>query len=282
MGDGTWSSNVLGCPPPTVRVEGPYGGPGFARGHCNSLVLVGGGIGLTPLARLWQHPPVGISRVELVWVVRCPEAIDWLLALLPSCLEEGSANNGSIHVYVTREATRLRQPALTWAAGVTPRDAILTEVTRARASTNNVELSVSPRNLQTRSQPPLLTQQGASSSWHAGHQNSSTDILQLGEDGEQEQRETSWVAAQAACHSELASLAAKLSWEPEAGPSFVRPHFRLQAGKPDLPTIFHELGQRNPGAVWGAHACGPQKLVDDVRSCAFAQGFIFHTEEFAW
>mmetsp|Transcript_59918 Transcript_59918/g.126846 ORF Transcript_59918/g.126846 Transcript_59918/m.126846 type:complete len:682 (+) Transcript_59918:42-2087(+) len=105
MGEGTWSSSLAKSPPETIRLEGPYGGPAFRRGHCSALLLVAGGVGVTPLARLWRHPPPGIRRVELVWVVRRAEAATWLSELLPPSEGRCETASGRVTLFVTGEVS---------------------------------------------------------------------------------------------------------------------------------------------------------------------------------
>jgi len=268
MGAGSWSSKVL-AESSAVRLEGPYGGPGLFPGHCTDLVLIGGGVGLSALARLWEHPPEGVSRVVLVWVTRCPEAIDWLAALLPN-YNEGPANGSSIQVFVTRQAIRPRLPSVTWAAGITQDDAI------------NNSPSKGHRNRESTAQQPLPMDSRQVHTWHGSISGSALEeALNVDLDWD---RQSSWaesVAATSQC-CELAQHAAALPWDANDDRVKLAPHLTLRSGRPDFSKVFEELVSGRQNSSWGAIACGPQVLVDQTRCCAMHHGMRFHAEESAW
>lgn len=71
-----------------VYLDGPFHGPvsaamdkkaitSLAKFHSRDVVLVAGGIGITPMLplieSLVESPPKGLRRVRLVWVCNCPE-----------------------------------------------------------------------------------------------------------------------------------------------------------------------------------------------------------------
>jgi len=122
MGNGTWTQKITEQPPTELMLEGPYGGPAFSSTHCRQMILVAGGVGITSMARLWKDPPTGVSRVTIVWVVRCPEATEWLVALLPEYATRSGIKGPSIRIFVTRQSSRERDPGNTWAAGVSSND----------------------------------------------------------------------------------------------------------------------------------------------------------------
>lgn len=283
MGRGTWSSRVVAEPPSTIRMEGPYGGPGFFPGHCTGLVLVGGGVGLSALARLWQHPPQGVSRVALVWVTRCPETLDWLVALLPHACE-GRSDGSSIQIFVTRQGSRSRLPSLTWAAGVTEDDGI--DISgEASVGGNRPRAATAPLP-----QRDLQTELCETQSWHGGKVGSPGGAFKGTTDTETGAcssfaRQESWKESSVAASqhsSELVQKAAALPWEPHAGPVQIAPHLTLRAGRPDLSNVFADIAGGAQTATWGVIACGPHVLVEEARHCAFDQGMRFHAEEFAY
>jgi len=263
MGVGSWSSKVVTDIPFSVRTEGPYGGPGFAPGHCDALLLVGGGVGISSLARLWQAPPAGISRVELVWVVRCPEAVEWLAALVPDVSSERL--HGSIHVFVTRQATRERRSSPTWAAGVNSDDRLEPEVPEVEARARSVTEQLASG--------PVGPGPQQSHSWHGAG---------AGDEAAELQRQVSWVASRDATAggSELARRAAELAWD-QHQPVQLGP-VTLRTGRPDLPQFLREVVCGGDAAAWGVIACGPQVLVGEARRFAADHGVRFHAEEFAW
>lgn len=259
MGEGSWSSRVVGDVPAKICLEGPYGGPGFFPGHCRSLLLVCGGVGLSPLARLWQRPPPGVERVELIWVVRCPEAMDWLTELVPDHIS-GACHAGFIQVFLTRSAVRERSPAPTWAAGITKRDAITGR--DAAAYKAPVQRDASPASAQDPSP--------AEECW---------DEVEL-EDAWT--RQQSWEGSkEAVAHSSLLSRrAAELTWNGNS--QQVGPFLTLHSGRPNLEKLFDQELSRDGGSEIGVIACGPQPLVEYAQTAAYRRGLRFHTEEFSW
>jgi len=291
MGAESWSARFVRQAPASVRIEGPHGGSGFAPGHLTNLLLVGGGVGLTPLLRLWLSPPAGVSHVELVWVARCPEAMEWLEALLPSASAAPGRERGTIRVYVTRQSQRERAPSATWAAGVSADDtmsfdgdlrvepAMLDEGARRAMLAHEVELKVARSADGAQKESPPDGSRGS------GGSGATSLISAVDADASAEsERLRSWQATRAAAAeggSELVRQAAGLSWDPDAAPICVGPHILLQAGRPNLARVCSDLGSQHFGD-WGVVACGPQSLVDDTRRCAANHCMRVHVEEFAW
>lgn len=267
MGGGSWSSRIVADPPATLSIEGPYGGPGLAPRDCSALILVGGGVGLTPLARLWSHPPAGISHVELIWVVRTPEAVSWLTALLPELTS--SAHRGSIRIFVTRQDDRERLPSVTWAAGVSPRDSLGTQMVAGAAEGLETSSHDSSTTVAMRPEHQSFTSAGEAIGW---------------EDVEWS-RQCTWGASRRATEEsvELVQLAAALPWEPETLPCSAIPGVHLSAGRPNLAGLFEEANSSDGSSrQWGVMACGPPKLVGDARRCAASHRMVFHAEQFLW
>eukprot|EP00928_Gymnodinium_smaydae_P017623 TRINITY_DN16742_c0_g2_i1.p1 TRINITY_DN16742_c0_g2~~TRINITY_DN16742_c0_g2_i1.p1 ORF type:complete len:757 (-),score=72.99 TRINITY_DN16742_c0_g2_i1:174-2444(-) len=275
MGAGSWSSRVVSSPPRMLRLEGPYGGPGYFPGHCSGLVLIAGGVGLTAVARLWQQIPDGVSRVDLIWVTRSPESVDWLPALLPG-FDKPRSCGSSIQVFVTRQSTRLRVASVTWAAGVSNNDSIV--LAEDAESQPSFQETAEPNIVQPdRPDADLREQLSPSSGINAQHES-----LEIETDF---QRQTTWEdSVQATAESSrLAQQAAVLSWDPHAQPTEFAPHIKLKSGRPHLPSVFSKLRESGDiSGTWGVIACGPRLLVEQARRCAAENEFRFHAEEFAW
>jgi len=269
MGEGSWSAQVTTNPPATLRIEGPYGGPGFAPRECTALMLVGGGVGLTPLARLWCHPPAGISHVELIWVVRTPEAVSWLAALLPEL--SSAAHRGSIRIFVTRQGERERLPSLTWAAGVSPRDQV---------SQGSQVVEGGIEGLGTSSHHGSIT-----AATRPEHQSFASDGSSISSEDVEWSRQCTWGASRQATEEsvELAQIAASLPWDPQSSPCSANLGVYLSADRPNLAGLFEELcSSHSSSHQWGVMACGPPNLVGDARCCAASHQMAFHAEEFLW
>ena len=80
-----------------VRLDGSYGGPGLQLHRYASVLLVAGGVGITPFASMMEHL-VECAAVEgsllrsaaLLWSVRTREAEDkWIPGLMPSLQSSG-------------------------------------------------------------------------------------------------------------------------------------------------------------------------------------------------
>jgi ferredoxin-NADP reductase len=84
-----------------LHVDGPYGSPGLDLESYPVIVLVAGGIGITPVAsilghllRLAQEASLGITtqkhclkHVYLVWTVRQATSLTWFTRLIQECLD---------------------------------------------------------------------------------------------------------------------------------------------------------------------------------------------------
>eukprot|EP00753_Platysulcus_tardus_P018622 PLAT6975.1.p1 GENE.PLAT6975.1~~PLAT6975.1.p1 ORF type:complete len:811 (+),score=384.14 PLAT6975.1:1314-3746(+) len=100
-----------------VRLDGPYGHPGIDWQAYDGLVLVAGGIGVTPVASLLasclqavkeagDKPPV--SRVSVAWVVRDPHSLTWFADLMQACAEHESGIF-DVQLYVTLRTSAKRK-----------------------------------------------------------------------------------------------------------------------------------------------------------------------------
>lgn len=291
MGNGTWTQKITEQTPAALMLEGPYGGPAFSSTHCRQLLLVAGGVGITSMARLWRDPPEGVSRVTMLWVVRCPEATEWLVALLPEYASKSGIEGESIRIFVTRQSSRERDPGITWAAGVNSDDMM------AFAPEEDRAVSVD-KNLRDQPRTALLEQSGT---WERCRSNlvSSPSVaadggcsaennfsaMELNTIPSEWSRQHTWEVSRDALAggSQLAQRAADLSWDPNAPPLHVGPHVVLKAGRPDMSQEMNEAaGSVNNGPNCVVMACGPHQLVEEVRLCSARLGLRFHAEEFAF
>lgn len=264
MGEGSWSARVAHDLPTALRLEGPYGGPALLPRECAALVLVAGGIGLTPFARLWENPPAGVMHVDLVWIVRSPEAVSWIAALLPDL--STSRHAGKIHIYVTRQDVRERPASPNWAAGIAADDNL------------NAAMSFSE-------QSGAESVRSESASWlfesrqSLARQQSNISQVEV-EWSRQHTWEASWTYAEQA--PKLVQLAAALAWDCDAPPTVVNERVSISAGRPKLEPLLGELRIDRQQDSWGVMACGPQALVADARRSAAVHEMVFCAEEFAW
>jgi len=287
MGTGTWTQKMTEQPPSLLMLEGPYGGPAFSSTHCRQMILVAGGVGITSMARLWKDPPTGVSRVIILWVVRCPEATEWLAALLPEYASRSGIEGQSIRIFVTRQSTRERDPGVTWAAGVSSNDRMAFSIEEDRT----VPVDTNVRN----SPGTALLEQPEARARHCRNAVSTSSVAAAGDCNAEEEdlpdnsaewsRQNTWEVSRdaLASGSHLAQRAAELSWDPSAPPLHVGPHVVLKAGRPDVGQELNEAAgfvNNEPACV--VMACGPHQLVDEVRQCSARLGFRFHAEEFAW
>lgn len=102
MGDETWTGKLAALAAASassssdslmdINVDGPYGDPGIALQDYRSLLLVAGGIGVTPVASIledllqrMEEQPSSDSLpqlVNLVWVVKDPLCLQWFSDLI--------------------------------------------------------------------------------------------------------------------------------------------------------------------------------------------------------
>lgn len=77
MGEGSWTGSLAamaksGIKPSHVKVQGPHGKLAVELSECSSIVLVSGGIGITPMGAILQHlTKIKTEQtVRLIWVMR--------------------------------------------------------------------------------------------------------------------------------------------------------------------------------------------------------------------
>lgn len=106
---------------PEIRIDGPYGAPAEDVFDYEIAVLIGTGIGVTPwasiLKNIWHmrkntDPPIGLRRVEFIWVCKDTTSFAWFQALLSSleaqsdeaCRASGKGDEFlRIHPYLTQK-----------------------------------------------------------------------------------------------------------------------------------------------------------------------------------
>jgi len=265
MGSGTWTHHLsrlatLVAPDarpfsPRICVDAPYGGPRDYTGK-RSLVLVAGGVGITPMHSIFadlyertcatdefksygrrESPKPGggvgtIGHVRLVWVVRNPSEANIIAETLYRAHTHNPHDIFSMEIY----CTSLKHSRGGAAGGYTPRAAGYDD--------------------------PDIEDEAAEGAGHAGrpgagdahHQVPFRDVSS---------EAVAWVQSQ------------------------------LRAGRPRLEATFDsvrrvddQLSRAGGGTRSGerasamALACGPMGLISSASEAAFAKGFDFHEEEF--
>lgn len=79
-----------------IRIEGPYGNPSIRLDNYKVLMLVSGGIGITPNASMLQHmlkkikegKLPNLEKVYFVWSTRTIESLEWFRELFEECAQE--------------------------------------------------------------------------------------------------------------------------------------------------------------------------------------------------
>jgi NADPH oxidase len=104
-------------PPPTIRVDGPYGAPAEDVWENEVAVMVGAGIGVTPWASIlksirYQHNrvPRRLQRLEFIWICKDTANFAWFQALLRSLEDKFAPGSESkpflrIHTYLTENVS---------------------------------------------------------------------------------------------------------------------------------------------------------------------------------
>lgn len=88
-----------------VKVEGPYGRVAMRVEEYKSVVLVSGGVGITPMASIAQDllnkklPYKRIQHIHFIWVIQQPDQFEWFPELL-SQLQDNP--NVTVSLYCTR------------------------------------------------------------------------------------------------------------------------------------------------------------------------------------
>ncbi|CAK5271852.1 unnamed protein product [Mycena citricolor] len=97
---------------PRVMVDGPFGTASEEFMNFETVLLVGGGIGVTPFASIlksiWyrmnnlsSERRTRLSKVYFVWVIRDFSAAEWFHSLLQALEEQDSQNRIEISIYLT-------------------------------------------------------------------------------------------------------------------------------------------------------------------------------------
>ncbi|KAJ2080510.1 hypothetical protein H4R24_003030 [Coemansia sp. RSA 988] len=95
---------------PTIMVDGPYGSPTQQVFDYENIVLVAGGIGVTPMSsvlkslyyQLTERPhECKVRKVYFVWVCRDVQALEWFQDLLAALDEEDIGDILEIRTYLT-------------------------------------------------------------------------------------------------------------------------------------------------------------------------------------
>ncbi|KAJ3089858.1 hypothetical protein HK102_005315 [Quaeritorhiza haematococci] len=94
---------------PTLRIDGPFGAPAEDVFKYKSAVLIGAGIGVTPMAsllksiwyRYYRRAPMSLQKVYFFWVNRDKQAFEWFQDLLATIEESVPSSFLEIHVYLT-------------------------------------------------------------------------------------------------------------------------------------------------------------------------------------
>lgn len=97
---------------PRVMVDGPFGSASEDFANFETILLVGGGIGVTPFASIlktiWyrmnnfnQSKPTRLSKVYFVWVIRDLQMAEWFHSLLHAIEEQDTQNRIEISIYLT-------------------------------------------------------------------------------------------------------------------------------------------------------------------------------------
>ena len=104
--DGALSADCSKPAPLSFKLDGPQGRPGYDLAKATTLVLVGGGIGVTPLLPIMEcassgaaHPLSGslpaLRRVIFVWTVRDRTEFEWAQDVLTSCAPTAQLSSSS-------------------------------------------------------------------------------------------------------------------------------------------------------------------------------------------
>ncbi|TFK29465.1 NADPH oxidase isoform 2 [Coprinopsis marcescibilis] len=97
---------------PRVMVDGPFGSASEDFLNYEAVMLVGGGIGVTPFASILKHiwyrmnnlssgKPTRLSKVYFTWVIKDFGTAEWFHSLLHAIEEEDTQNRIEINIYLT-------------------------------------------------------------------------------------------------------------------------------------------------------------------------------------
>jgi len=109
---GTVSSPPVNRVLPRVMVDGPFGSASEDFLKYETVLLVGGGIGVTPFASIlkfiWYRmnnfnssKPTRLSKVYFTWVIRDFGTAEWFHSLLHAIEEQDTMNKIEINIYLT-------------------------------------------------------------------------------------------------------------------------------------------------------------------------------------
>lgn len=109
---GTAVAPPVNRPLPRVMVDGPFGSASEDFLNYEAVLLVGGGIGVTPFASILKHiwyrmnnlssgKPTRLSKVYFTWVIKDFGTAEWFHSLLHAIEEEDTQNRIEINIYLT-------------------------------------------------------------------------------------------------------------------------------------------------------------------------------------
>lgn len=97
---------------PRVMIDGPFGSASEDVFDFETVILVGGGIGVTPFASIlksiWyrlnypqQGAPTRLQKVYFFWVCRDFDSFEWFKSLLEAIEEQDVDHRVELHTYIT-------------------------------------------------------------------------------------------------------------------------------------------------------------------------------------
>lgn len=98
MGEGSWTSELGKLQSPLLTIDGPYGEPPELSEYA-SVLLVAGGVGVTPCLSLLKAYSGSLTKVQLLWVSKEICAFD---TVLPDALQ-GVEGAPTVHKFCTGE-----------------------------------------------------------------------------------------------------------------------------------------------------------------------------------
>eukprot|EP00457_Paulinella_chromatophora_P008916 gb/GEZN01008965.1/.p1 GENE.gb/GEZN01008965.1/~~gb/GEZN01008965.1/.p1 ORF type:complete len:375 (-),score=43.73 gb/GEZN01008965.1/:248-1252(-) len=106
-------SSQAPSPWPRVKFQGPYGAPSQAWDSYSYIILVGGGIGMTPMMSIMRHilqknklKTMHVRHVWFLWTIQELHSLSWLTSLLKQVQEEDKEGILSVRRFVTRDKRR--------------------------------------------------------------------------------------------------------------------------------------------------------------------------------
>jgi NAD(P)H-flavin reductase len=254
MGRGTWTSRLadlalalgsskeLTLADVPLSIDGPYGRAGHYYER-DTVVLVAGGIGVTPIASILGDlyaratqpdvygPPGNVRRVHLIWTVRDPNLLTVFADLLADIVRNNANGMFQLHLHCTEagQAGRFSESAPETPYGMD--EALLIDESRAASAEEEAE-------------HPGKGIRPADAGWCTAH--NATAVLRLATSG----------------RAHLPTLFEDIARDAKADIS--------ASGVPHL----------SMNAVVSVFACGPEALLADASDTAFAHGFDFHSEVF--